>query len=262
MGSGSIEARIRVRPLRLGFLIKPNDRAALRRVIETNTCLWGGVFSFIIPLFHRAPPRYLDRPFRKPTAKEFVAGLLDAFEPDFLVETEPGLASGLVFPEKRIIGIDNIFRRDEHGRGGYGLTLLDVCAALYEETFRFVQRHPPRVIVPQAAERAHDLLVAATFGAFPVKEPLSAFHCHFANALAAKNEKITGKGFYGLFQPDVLFPLRVGAHKLSREPHRRWSPDRCFSTWTNPRRLTLSSSGISVRWAGASSLCLNRGRTG
>jgi len=225
MGGGSIEARIRVRPLRLGFLIKPNDRAALRRVIETNTCLWGGVFNFIIPLFHRTPPRYLDRPFRGPTAKEFVAGLLEAFEPDFLVETEPGLASGLAFPEERIIGIDDIFRRDEHGRGGYGLTLLDVCEALYEDTFRFVQRHPPRVIVPQPAERSHDLLLAATFGAFPIKEPVSTFHRHFTDALEAKDEKITRKTFYGLFQSNVLFPLRVGAHALSRQPHRRWSPD-------------------------------------
>jgi hypothetical protein len=134
------------------------------------------------------------------------------------------LASGLVFPQKRIIGIEDIFRRDRHGRG-YGLTLLDVCEALYEETFRFVQRHPPRVIVPQPAERGHDLLVAATFGAFPVKEPLSTFHRHFTDALEAKDEKITRKGFYSLFQPNVLFPLRVGAHTLSREPHRRWSPD-------------------------------------
>ena len=130
-----------------------------------------------------------------------------------------------MFPEKRVIGIDDIFRRDEHGRGGYGLSLLQVCEALYEETFRFVQRHPPRVIVPQPAERAHDLLIAATFGAFPVKEPLSAFHRYFEDALEAKSEKITRKGFYGLFEPNVLFPLRVGAHMLSREPHRRWSPD-------------------------------------
>ena len=50
MGAEAINAKVRVRPLRLGCLIKPNDRAALRRVIEVNTCLWGGIFNFIIPL--------------------------------------------------------------------------------------------------------------------------------------------------------------------------------------------------------------------
>ena len=120
MGSESIDARIRVRPLRLGFLVKPNDPAALRRAIEVCTCLWGGKFNFIVPAFHRIPHRYLDRPFRGPTAREFIAGLLEAFEPDFLVETEPGLAASLTFAEKRIIGIDDVFRRDENGRGARG----------------------------------------------------------------------------------------------------------------------------------------------
>jgi hypothetical protein len=129
MSGETISAKLRVRPLRFGFLIKPNDRAALRRIIEINTCLWGGIFNFIIPLFHRTPPRYLDRPFRGPTAKELVAGLLEAFEPDSLVQTEPGIASGFAFPETRIIGMDDIFRRGEYGRG--------------EQTWRFHGRPLP-----------------------------------------------------------------------------------------------------------------------
>lgn len=226
MAPEAINARMRVRPLRLGFLIKPDDRAGLRRVVEINTCLWGGIFNFIIPLFHRTPQRYLVRPFRGPNAKEFIAGLIEAFEPDFLVETKPGLATGLAFPEQRVIAIDDIFRRNEHARGGYGLTLLHVCAALYDETFRFVQRHPPRVVVPRPVERRHDLLFAAAFGAFPVTEPLSAFHRHFSDALGAKDEKITQQEFYSVFQPNVLYPLSVGAHMLYREPYRRWTRGR------------------------------------
>ncbi|MEK7404943.1 MAG: hypothetical protein AAB225_07530 [Acidobacteriota bacterium] len=225
MSAEAINARIRVRPLRFGFVIKPDDRAALMRVMEINTCLWGGIFNFIIPLFHRTPQRYRDRPLPGPTAKELVGGLIEAFEPDFLVEAQPGLASDLSFPEKRIIGIDDLFRRDERGRGGYGLTLIDVCAALYEDAFRFVQRHPPKVIVPLPAERGHDLLMAATFGAFPKKEPLSDFRRHFAEALGAADEKVTRQSFNGLFEPNIWFPLRVGAHMLGRQPDRRWTPD-------------------------------------
>lgn len=225
MSPEAINAKIRVRPLRFGFVLKPDDRVTLRRVIEVNTCLWGGVFNFIIPLFSRTPSRYRDGPLPGPTAKQLVEGLMDAFEPDFLVETQQGLASHLSFPEKRIIGIDDLFVRDEQGRGGYGLTLIDVCAALYQDTFRFVQRHPPQVIIPQPVKRSHDLLIAATFGAFPTDGPLVPFRKHFDGALGAKEEKVTAKSFYGTFEPNTVFPLRVGAHALRRKPHRGWSPD-------------------------------------
>lgn len=137
-------ATIRVRPLRLGFLMKPDDPAMLLRVIEVNTCLWGGRFNFIIPVFGRTPKRYRDRYLPGPTTKQLRDGIIEAFEPDFLVETQAGIAAEMEFPKERIIGFDDLFRRDEHGRGGYGLTLVDICAALYDETFRFVQRHPQR----------------------------------------------------------------------------------------------------------------------
>src|ERR1017187_6396180 len=226
MSPEAINARIRVRPLRLGFVIKPNDRAALKRVIEVNTCLWGGIFNFIIPLFRRTPKRYNDRPFSGPNAKQLLDGLIEAFEPDFLVEAEPGLASHMSFPCERVIGLDNLFRRDEYGRGGYGLTLFDVCAALYQNTFRFVQRHPQRVVVPQAADRGDDLLVAATFGAFAQTEPLAEFRRHFDGALDAKDETVTRESFFGMFEPNTLFPLRVGAHGLSWKPRRgHWPTD-------------------------------------
>jgi hypothetical protein len=225
MTAEAINAKVRVRPLRFGFVLNPNDRAALRRAIETSTCLWGGVFNFIIPLFKRTPKRYRDRYLLGATTKQLMDGLVEAFEPDFLVEMQPGLASSITFPEKRIIGIDELFRRDEHGRGGFGLTMIDVCAALYEDTFRFVQRHPPRVVIPQPAERRHDLLIAATFGAFPGGGTLSEFRKHYEEALGAKDEKVTRASFNGMFVPNILIPLRVGAHALNREPYRRWTPD-------------------------------------
>jgi hypothetical protein len=225
VSSEAINATIRVRPLRFGFILDPNDCAALKRVIETNTCLWGGIFNFIVPVFKRTPKRYRDQYLPGPTTKQLMGGLVEAFEPDFLVEMHPGLAAGIAFPEKRIIGVDDLFRRDEHGRGGFGLTMIEVCAALYEDTFRFVQRHPPRVVIPQSAERRQDLLIAAAFGAFPEDVSLAEFRKHYQNALGATQEKIARASFNGTFAPNVLFPLRVGAHALSQEPHRRWTPD-------------------------------------
>jgi hypothetical protein len=43
-------ATVRVRPLRLAFVVEPKDKAGLQRIFEVNSALWGGVFNFIIPL--------------------------------------------------------------------------------------------------------------------------------------------------------------------------------------------------------------------
>ena len=85
MSTETINARIRVRPLRFGFVLNPSERKTLRRVIETNTCLWNGLFNFIIPLFKRTPMLYRDQYLPGPT-KQLMDGLVEAFEPDFLVE--------------------------------------------------------------------------------------------------------------------------------------------------------------------------------
>jgi len=68
--------------------------------------------------------------------------------------------------------------------------MTEVCEALYEDTFRFVKRHPPRVVIPRSAERHHDLLIAATFGAFPEDASLADFRKYYEKALGATEEKI------------------------------------------------------------------------
>lgn len=68
-------ATVRVRPLRLAFLVEPNDKRGLQRIFETNSALWGGLFNFIIPLFKGVPKRYREEHFRTVPAAEMVKGL-------------------------------------------------------------------------------------------------------------------------------------------------------------------------------------------
>jgi hypothetical protein len=89
-------ASITVRPIRFGFLVDPKDRSALRHVLQINTCLWGGVYNYILPVPQKRPPRY--REFlctdsgagmiklnlikgTGPSARQLVDGLLEAFSP-------------------------------------------------------------------------------------------------------------------------------------------------------------------------------------
>jgi len=96
-------ATVRVRPLRFAFVVEPRDRAGLQRIFETNSSLWGGLFNFIIPLFKQVPARYREKYFKTIPAKAMLKGLVEAFQPDFLVELVPGAAAsfGILFPDKR-----------------------------------------------------------------------------------------------------------------------------------------------------------------
>jgi len=232
-------ASIRIRPIRFGFLLDPEDATALRQVLQTNTCLWGGMYNYLLPVPRKTPQRYRDftyadggtAPLSKlklmkgtgPSAQEFIDGLLDAFEPDLLVETKPGLAQRAKFDKSRILTLDQ-FNEEQNGQRKYGIDLRAICRDLYDEVFRFVQRHPPKVIEPRPMSKRYGPLFAAAFGEFPSTGTLAQCRNDFENVLDAKEEKIDPAAFHELYGRATLFPLRVGAYKLA--PHRRgWTPN-------------------------------------
>jgi hypothetical protein len=59
-----LTAEIRLRPTRIGFLVRPSDLASVRSIMRVCTCLWGGAYNPIIPVFARPPPEW------KPDAHE------------------------------------------------------------------------------------------------------------------------------------------------------------------------------------------------
>src|SRR3954469_13435106 len=76
----------RVRPLRFGFVVDPEDPAAVRRAFEINTILWGGRFNALIPLFRLWPPREKNMVAGPFSPVDAANGYLSAFEPDYVVE--------------------------------------------------------------------------------------------------------------------------------------------------------------------------------
>lgn len=60
---GSIE--VRTRPLRLAYLIDPDDTPQLRDAIRLSSSLWGGTFFPILPLYAELPENW-EEPFKPP----------------------------------------------------------------------------------------------------------------------------------------------------------------------------------------------------
>ena len=157
---------VRVRPLRFAFLVEPSDKTSLRNVFELNTVLWGGPYNFIIPVFKGVPKRYRIPHLRTPVALDMRKGLIEAFQPDFLVEMKPGSAADLGFPQARVLPYEDLLAVDPQGRRKIGTDLRSVCDELYDTTYKFVLRHPPEVVLPSASQNGlicSSLLSSAAF---------------------------------------------------------------------------------------------------
>lgn len=161
------------------------------RVFEANSVFWGGPYNFILPLFKRVPQRYKEPYRKKITAVALVKGLVEAFQPDFIVEMESGSAATLEFPHGRVIMFDQLVSRDDQGTCAYGVDVRSVIADLYDDTFRFVQRHPPETVIPSCSDPHYDLLFAALFGVLPETGPIADCAVHFLKALDGKRQTFT-----------------------------------------------------------------------
>jgi hypothetical protein len=207
---------VRVRPLRFAFLVNPNDEASVLSVFQANSALWGGAYNFIIPLFKQVPPRYRQQYLKSGPAKEMLNGLVDAFQPDCLVETAPGQAAafGIEFPPKRIIQLADLTARDDRNRIRVGIDLRSICDDLYDSTFRFVQRHPPSVVLPECSDPKYKLFFAAVFGSLPETGPTADVSDVYLKALDGKRETVKPDAFPDLFNQKYIYPHRLSCHKL------------------------------------------------
>lgn len=206
-------AQVRIRPLRLAFLAEPRDRKALQRVFEMNSSLWGGVFNYIIPLFKTVPARYKKEYQRTISAKRMISGFIEAFQPDYVMETQDGQIReyGVNFPEKRSVSFAELLARDEQNRCQIGVDLRSICHDMYLDQFQFVQRHGPEVLIPTCKDSRYALLFSAMFGVFPERSDVAQV---YIDALDGKHKEYSALEYPDIFDARKLFPLRVTRHKL------------------------------------------------
>lgn len=86
-----LSANIRLRPTRMGFLVKPTDMASVRKIMRVCTCLWGGIHNPIIPVFRTSPKEWRSDKYDRMKGQAITKGYIKFFEPDVFVESESGL---------------------------------------------------------------------------------------------------------------------------------------------------------------------------
>ena len=218
----NIRVDMRLRPIRFGFLVRPNDKEKILEIFRINTCLWGGIFNPIIPFFKRVPPWWERYSFRFENPKQIINGYLDFFEPDFLVEAEEGLADGFGFDSERVLQLADILEKSGEERWDkFGLSVHDLYSELYQEEFRFELRHQRNMVHVEPKEGAFAGFVAANFGSFPTQEGLRYFEHNYKGIFNPKHKTLDAAALSKLYKSRYISALGIGCAKLQKNYHDR-----------------------------------------
>jgi hypothetical protein len=176
-----ITANIRLRPTRIGFLVRPSDLASVRKIMRVCASLWGGLYNPIIPVFRTPPKEWKTEPYFRIRGYGVAKGYINFFEPDVFVEAEPGLAKhvGLnsllkkVSYKEEIVALKDFLISQYHRdwlEPNFGLNILEVLQHEYETVQRFQLKHKESAVL--VSPNTHNGLVEALYGVYPTAKDI------------------------------------------------------------------------------------------
>jgi len=173
-----LRAQIRLRPTRIGFLVRPSDKKSLRQIMRVNACLWGGLHNPIIPVYTRTPKEWVDERSFPMKGKEVAQGYIKFFDPDVYVEAEDGLLEKVGLEafrddlmEKKAVPLSEFFESEYRGlyEPEFGQSVFDILNDVYVSERRFQLRDD----FPAVYSSNEDLFSEACIGCYPEGERVS-----------------------------------------------------------------------------------------
>lgn len=209
---------IRVRPLRIGFLVDPTDIAGLYHAIELSTFLWGGSYNPIIPAYRRTPSMWESHRIRHlPLTSDIVDGYLTGFDPDLVVPV------GICANRKFQVGNRDIVKADEligdlkdSASPRYGIGMIDLLNDFIEKELKYKRNDDLQVSFPKLP-RAYRLFLASVFGVLPPKAQ-QIINNHFADIPGVFKSHVTLKCLPELIKSNIFFPRRLSCWELNNRP--------------------------------------------
>ena len=224
MTSGNLD--IKLRPLRLAFLIEGADKEGVLEAIRINTFLWGGSFNPIIPVFKRAPKPWQER-FHTVSAREMAEGLLDAFDPDFVELTGKYSECTVDVGHRKVIKSSDILEGlNRDGTPAYGIGLFEILNHLLAKELKYVRRKPLDIQVPNLLKTGH-LFLASVFGELPSALD-NILREQFDRELGTKRTDCSLTDYSLLLDPKVLFLRRLANLYVRPVPRSAWFSDCVF----------------------------------
>ena len=208
------------------------------------TCIWGGVYNPIIPVFRNPPREWKAEPFDRLRGLSIAKGYVKFFEPDVYVEAENGLleAAGLGAIRQRLAIYSDVitlqeFLKPERHKGwsepAFGLSIGDVQGHLYSTEQQFERRDgQENLLVKRDRSTA---ITEAIFGAYPTQRDAAYFDANYKFVFKPTEIPPTPAAWSKLFEQDAITPLGVTCYGLERQ--RFWHHDALIYVF-DPTRAT------------------------
>lgn len=233
-----IDIVLRLRPTRFAFLVRPENKQALKKIFQINTCIWGGTFNPVIPFFSSRPVWWDRNGGLREDPTQITKGYIKFFKPDFIVETERGTAKKFGVSEKYVLWIDDILSQNNQTKNGYGLNAFHVYKSLFHEVFKFTMRSDIPCFNIVTNDKDLELFSAAIFGSFPDDGALNYIKSAYDRVFDPKQQNITSKLLLDSFDKELIFPLKISAYKLQDiDQFSRWDPVILIIDPTKPNDL-------------------------
>jgi len=219
-----LSAEIQLRPLRIGFLLRPNDLAAVRKVMRASVCLWGGIYNPIIPVFDRPPSEWKPDIYERFKGPAIAKGYIRFFEPDTYVEAEEGLAeqAGLGALRQKydlhpyVITLKEFLeRRDgrDWSEPNLGLSIHDVLLHIYRTEQKFVLREQVKslLVKPQRG----NALVESVFGVYPTSQDMDYIRQAYVDVYKPETVDASPDTWRRVFRKNAEIPMWVTRYGLN-----------------------------------------------
>jgi len=205
-GQGSIN----LRPIKFAFLVNPHDTKSLLKVIRINTFLWGGTYNPIIPVLKRTPKVFQNNTSEVQGIKNIVAGYIDAFDPDYVVEVTPCSYLSEVKGFRSCITLGDItVGLGEYLAPSYGIGLFEILDHFIKSELKYVRQNPLEITILSFREKYH-LFLASIFGELQ-PEVNHIFNKYYLDRLNAKKVDCDISNYHSFLKPDILFFRRLSS---------------------------------------------------
>lgn len=208
----------KLRPIRLAFLVGKEDKKTLREVFRINTCLWGGIYNPIIPIFKKTPKNWENHRTRS-SASSILKGYLDSFDPDYIVVKDKKTINDSLFDKERILSFEDVLHSSDDCPVSFGLDITELYEYLYEKDFKFERRHPIKVFNPIPSKNIA-LLSACCFGEFPSYKEMNYVKENYLYCFNPKSVNIDGVAIFNSFINEGTSPLQISRANLRSVPRR------------------------------------------
>jgi hypothetical protein len=224
-----LDISLRLRPIRFGFLVDPNDQKSLLEIFQINTCLWGGQYNPIIPYYKRLPKKWWNRIHHPKTnstnARSIVDQYIAFFEPDFLVIPKGMTDENFDFDPRRIITLQNMLSKsNEQNMEGYGLQTDLIYEHLFKNKFQFVYKNKPSIIYAKGKTNSDDLLLASLLGSFPKQADSKHFQSAYESVFSPEIIQMDSQLLEKIYNRNFSTPLDIGSYGIDVIHHDHYCP--------------------------------------